>query len=164
MNDAAPDDSKTLMQRVEKLAADKSHLQLVLRMINRISAASGLEDTVQSVLRNVLDVIGGQNIAIYYRIDQDLFFADVYGKKEKLDRIDDALVNAVFETRLPTEFVHDFRDTGMLAPEFTKAYTWAFPLFVGKDLFGVLKMESLHVDLHEWDQQFPAFLNYASLL
>ena len=158
------DDVMRLEARAAKLAADKSHLQLVIRMMNRIGAAPGLDDTIQSMLQNVLDVIGGQNVALYYQIDQDIFYADVCGKKMKLDQIDDALVKTVFETRTPTECEHDFHDTRMLAPEFTKAHTWVFPLLVGPDLIGIVKMDSLLVDIREWDPHLSTFFNYAALI
>ena len=158
------DDTVHLRQRMAKLAADKSHLQVVVRMMNRISAALGLDDTIQNMLQNVLEVIGGQNVAIYYQIDQDIFYADVYGKKSKIDHIDDDRVKSVFETRTPIEYEHDFQDTGMLAPEFAKAHTNVFPLLVGTDLLGVLRMEGLHVNLREWDPYLPTFFNYAALV
>jgi len=86
----------------------------------------------------------------------------VYGKQMKLEHIDDEQVRKAFEFRVPIEYEHDFSDTLMLTPEFTKAYTWAFPLLAGHDLIGVIKLENLHISMRELYSQQPAFFTYAA--
>lgn len=153
-----------LEERARTLAQEKSYLQLVMRLINRVSAASGLEDTVDCIMQNILDVIGGVNIILYYWIDGDIFSADVYGSKAKLAAIHDDLVLKVQFTREPIEVEHDFSDTRLTPPEFTNAYTWVYPLLVGNDLVGVLKMESLHIGMRTLYEQLPTFFNYTALV
>jgi len=153
-----------LEERARKLAQDKSYLQLVISLMNRVSAVSGLEDTVDCMLRNILNVVGGATISLYYLIDNELFFADVYGKKMQLAGIDDALVQKAMATCEPIEVEHAFSDTLMITPEFTKAYTWVYPLLVGPDLIGVFKMESLHLGMKELHQHLPTFFNFAALV
>jgi len=152
-----------LEERAKKLAREKSYLQLVMRLINRVSAVSGLDDTVNCMMRNILDVVGGGNIILYYRIDSDIFSADVYGNKTQLPLIEDELVLKVQTTREAIEVEHDFSDTRMTTPEFGKAYTWVYPLLVGQDLIGVLKMECLHIGMRELYQFLPSFFNYTAL-
>ena len=153
-----------LEERARTLAQEKSYLQLVMRLINRVSTASGLEDTVDCIMGNILDVIGGVNIILYYWIDGDIFSADVYGTKAKLDAINDELVLKVQTSREPIEVEHDFSDTRLTTPEFTNAYTWVYPLLVGNDLIGVLKMESLHIGMRTLYEQLPTFFNYTALV
>ncbi|MDA8429763.1 MAG: PAS domain S-box protein [Geobacteraceae bacterium] len=153
-----------LEQRANKLAREKSQLQLVMRLINRVNAASGLEDTVDCVLRNILDVVGGTTIVLYYWIDSDLFSVDVYGTKTRLEAIDDEQVQQVVASHEPVELEHDFSDTRMTTPGFSHAYTWIYPLVVGKDLIGVLKMESLHIRMCELYKHLTAFFNYTALV
>jgi len=152
-----------LEERARKLAREKSYLQLVMRLINRVSAVSGLDDTINCMMRNILDVVGGGNIILYYRIDSEIYSADVYGKKTQLSAIEDELVLKVQTTREPVEVEHDFSDTRMTTPEFGKAYTWVYPLLVGQDLIGVLKMECLHIGMRELYQFLPSFFNYTAL-
>ena len=54
-----------LKARAQHNAMEKSYLELVIRLMNRVSTASGLEDTVDCMLRNILDVIGGTDIILY---------------------------------------------------------------------------------------------------
>jgi len=152
-----------LEERAKKLAREKSYLQLVMRLINRISAVSGLDDTIDCMMRNILDVVGGGNIILYYQIDSDIFSADVYGNKTQLSAIEDELVLKAQTTREPVEIEHDFSDTRMTTPEFGKAYTWVYPLLVGQDLIGVLKLECLHIGMRELYQFLPSFFNYTAL-
>ncbi|GAM10799.1 non-motile and phage-resistance protein [Geobacter sp. OR-1] len=153
-----------LKERAAKSSMDKSYLQLVIRLMNRVSAVSGLEDTVDCMLRNILDVIGGANIILYYFIDSDIFSADAYGKRLRLDTIDDDLVQRVIVTKEPVEAEHPFSDTMMQTPEFTKAYTWVYPLLVGPDLVGVFKMESLHIGVRDLYQYLPTFFSFVALV
>lgn len=152
-----------LEERAKKLAREKSYLQLVMRLINRISAVSGLDDTIDCMMRNILDVVGGGNIILYYQVDSDIFSADVYGNKTQLSAIEDELVLKAQTTREPVEIEHDFSDTRMTTPEFGKAYTWVYPLLVGQDLIGVLKLECLHIGMRELYQFLPSFFNYTAL-
>lgn len=151
-------------ERARKLAQEKSYLQLVMRLINQVSAASGLEGTVDCMMRNILDVVGGTNIVLYYWIDGDIFSADVYGAKTKLDSIEDELVQQAAASSAAIEVEHDFGDTQMMTAEFGKAYTWAYPLLVGSDLVGILKMENLHIGMRELYEQLPIFFNYTALV
>lgn len=160
----ARDELEHLETRARKSSMDKSYLQLVIRLMNRVSAASGLEDTVDSMLRNILDVMGGANIILYYWIDSEIFYADVFGRKVRLDTIDDDLVRQVIASGEAAEFEHPFSDTMMLTPEFTKAYTWVYPLQVGTDLVGVFKMESLHIGMRDLYQYLPTFFRFVSLV
>ncbi len=153
-----------LESRLRKLAEDKSHLQLVIQLMNRMSAVPGLENTIENMLRAVGDVIGGVNLILYYRVDGEVHYADFCGIKKRLDSIEDDLVEQAFSTREPVEHVHPFSDTRMLTPEFSKAYTWAVPLLVGSEVIGVLKMESLHLAMSELSHQLPTFFNYAALV
>lgn len=150
--------------RAKRLAHEKSYLQLVMRLINKVSAASGLEDTVDCVMRNILDVVGGTNIILYYWIDGHLFSADVYGNKMQPDLIDDELVQKALATREPVELEHDFSDTRMTTTEFGSAYTWVYPLLVGSDLIGVFKMENLHIGMRDLYGQLPIFFKYVAMV
>jgi PAS domain S-box-containing protein len=158
------DELEHLQERTKKLAEEKSYLQLAIHLMNRISAAPGLDNTIEAMLKSILDVIGATNIILYYQIDNSLYYADVFGKRMLVHQIDDALVQQVFDTRQPVEDEHAFANTQMLTPEFTKAYTWVFPLLVGRELIGVLKMENLHLGTRGLHQQLPTFFHYAALV
>ncbi|MHB0913656.1 MAG: GAF domain-containing protein [Armatimonadota bacterium] len=153
-----------LQERIGKLAREKSQLQLIVSLMSRISAVPGLDNTIDSVLKGTMDVVGGTNITLYYKTDNELFYTDVLGKKMKVDKIDDTLVRKVFETRKPIESELPFEETKMIAPEFSKAYTWVFPLIVADDLIGVFKLENLHIGMREFRRQLPIFFDYAALI
>jgi PAS domain S-box-containing protein len=155
---------ENLEERAKKLAVDKSYLQLIIRLMSKINAIPGLDNTVENMLRNIVDVIGGTNIILYYVIDQDVYYADVYGERKKLAEITDGLVQEVMKTRQPMEFEHEFGDTQMMTPEFSKAYTWIVPLVVGSELIGVFKMENLNIAIRDLYQQLPVFFAYAALV
>jgi PAS domain S-box-containing protein len=158
----AKDELAQLHERISKLSWDKSYLQLIINLMNKVNAAQGLDNMVETLLSNILYVIGGTNIILYYRIDSDHYYADLMGKKMKLDQIDDDLVRKTFESGEPLEIEHDFGDTHMLPPEFTKAYTWVFPLQSGSELIGVIKLENLHIDMREFYGMLSTLFTYVA--
>ncbi|TAN42538.1 MAG: PAS domain S-box protein [Nitrospirae bacterium] len=152
-----------LEERAKKLAVEKSNLALINSMMIRLSAVTGLENTVVNMLRIIMDTIGGSN-HIVYAVDSYIYYADVYGKTIKLDNIEDDLVKKAFETHGFVEVAHAFSDTMMMTPEFTKASTCAVPLMVGHEVAGVLKMENMHISVRELREQFMPFFNYAAII
>ena len=157
-------DLTDLRQRAMKLAQEKSYLLLINQLMSKLGAAAGLENTIETMLKVIVESIGGTNIILYYVIDKDIYYADVYGKKQKLENIADTLVQQVFDTREYVEAESEFNDTQLLMPEFTKAWTWVFPLCVGDEVIGVLKMENLHIATRELQEQLPIFFNYTALI
>jgi PAS domain S-box-containing protein len=153
-----------LEERVKKLAMEKSYLQLVTRLLDELSAASGLENTIDKMLLTTLQNIGSTSIKIYYVIDNDIYYADVFGKKNKLEAIDDAPVKKVFETRMFIELEEPFSATQMTTPEFTKSNTWIFPLLVGQDIIGVCKMEGMLIAARQIQPYLQTFFNHVTLI
>jgi signal transduction histidine kinase/DNA-binding response OmpR family regulator len=153
-----------LKERAKKLALDKSYQQLVMQLMSKISEVSGLENVIDNMLHSIVDVIGGANLILYYKIDDHIFYADVYGIKKQLAQLDDERLATAFMTGEAIEYEHDFSDTQMLTPAFTHAYTWIYPLKVGIKVIGVFKMQSLHIGMSELTKQLPLFFNYAALI
>jgi|GEM_PF-4875313 len=166
MSDLLPDSSpevERLRERVRKLALEKSYFQLVMQMIMRIGSAPGLSGVIDNLLACTMEILGGSNIKLYYRIDEALFYADALGERRQLAKLDDAAVARVFAHGQPEEIEGEFADTLLTTPEFTKAYTWLYPLAVGESVLGVLKAENLHIDMRRLYSQLPSFFNFAAL-
>ncbi|MCG3196027.1 MAG: Sensor histidine kinase RcsC [bacterium] len=153
-----------LEERLKKLAADKSHLQLIIHLMNRVGSVSGLENTIGGLLRAIGEVIGGLDLVLYYWIDGKPRMADLQGGDEPLASIEDELVRTALESRAPVEEERPFRETRMLTPEFSRGYTWAVPLLVGSEVVGVLKMEGLHVAIRDLSPTLPTFFSFAALV
>jgi PAS domain S-box-containing protein len=155
-----------LEERLRKLAAEKSNLQLVNQMMQRLSSVSGLTNTIEQILQIVVDHIGGTNLILYYFIDQQLFFCDLYGKRGTLDKdsLSDTQLAEVLASGKMLEYAHEFSHTQLLTSHFTSAWTCLCPLMVGADLLGVLHMENLHVASRSLQPQLSVFMNFAALI
>ena len=114
-------------------------------------------------MKSIVEVIGGRNALLYYFVDDQIFYSDLFGNKKRLPAIDDPFVQEVVRTGKPNERQHDFAEAAMFTPEFSKAYTWAEPLQVGAELIGVLKLESLHISRCDLDPQISTFFSYVAL-
>jgi len=164
MTTIAQDELENLRERARKLAMEKSYLQIVNDLMMKLSAVAGLENTVDGITRLLLENIGGSNVSVYYQLDNDWYFADVYGNRRTLTGIDDDLAQASFVSRKFMETASDFEKTRMMTPEFTKASTWAMPLIVGQECIGVLKMNDMLMKAEEVRSQLKPFINYAALV
>lgn len=153
-----------LRKRVEKLALEKSYLQLIADLVTRISSGTGLENTIDNLLLTVMDNIGGSNVAIYYTLDREYFYADIFGKRLRLTKIDDPDVQKVLETREPVESKDDISKTHMTTPGLKNAITWTFPLLAAKEIIGVFKIENIVISVSDVKKLLNLFFNYVALI
>ena len=155
---------EVLEHRVKKLAQEKSNLQLMISLMAELNTVSGLENTVEVLLRSSFNHIGGSNMCIYYYIGDALYYADVFGKRVKLSGIDDPFVREVFEERRGAIYEQESVDSSMKTFYSSKATTGAFPLLAGQDIIGVCKIEGIILPLQEMLDQFQVFFNYAAFI
>jgi len=151
-------------QRADRLAAEKSSLQLVTTMMNRLSALPGLENTVQNLLELVVDSIGGTNAELYYFIDDTVWYTNLEGIKQEGVSIADPLLQEALQAGQPVHTSHDFQNTLMHTRNFASASSWAVPLQTGESLVGVFKIENMHLDSGELLPNLGAFFRYAALI
>jgi PAS domain-containing protein len=153
-----------LQERLRKLASDKSYLQLVIHMMNRLGGVATLEIVVVAIPGIILDSIGGTNVKLYYFIDQNIYCCNAFRNSKQSEIIDDEMVLNAKNSMQGVFYKHDFSDTMMLTHEFEKAWDWAYPLCVKSEVIGVVKMENLHVGVDEWREYLPIFFGYCALL
>jgi len=101
---------------------------------------------------------------LYYIIEGHIYAVDVFGKKWKVDVLEDGHVAQVMENKTPMLLEHDFTDSMMKTPDFTKSWDWIYPLLVDSQIIGVLKMENLFAGMEGWETQMPIFFNYVALV
>ncbi len=153
-----------LNERLRRLAADKAYLQLVNHLMTRLSTLPGLDDLIQGFLQCVSDTIGGTNVLLYYWIKGVLHRTDVYGNRCEPDGIDDPGVDEVAINLRPLQIEHDTVSAKMRPSAMVGAWTWIYPLAVGEDLVGVLKIENLHMSSREMQAYLPNFFAFAAAL
>ncbi|MGD9732152.1 MAG: ATP-binding protein [Desulfamplus sp.] len=159
------DEFERLKNRNKKLAKEKASLQFYVNLINQMSSAPGLDNTIEMMLKHILNIMGGTNLILYYIIDDKIFYADVYGRKMKIDKIDDELVSKAFETGMALESDNAYIDSMMLNNiNLTDANCFVFPLMVGKELIGVFKIESLRLVVLQLHEELPSFFNFVALI
>jgi len=159
-----PEEIERLQKRARKLAIEKSWLQLIISLMNKLSINPGLENTINNLLTSVVEVIGGTNTTIHYLIDDKIYYADLLGTKKQLDIIEDQQVLEVLNTGLLLEIENDFSQTLMKTAEFSKSWTWLYPLKLGNETIAVIKIENMHMGTYELSAILPTFFNYAALI
>ena len=153
-----------LRVRLRRLAEEKSTLQLITRLVERLNPMSGVEDLVRGLLHSILETIGGTNIKLYYWIENELHYIDFTGTNQVLSMIDDPLVAEAAERR---EFIEQSTSIdatllqGSVAPI---ARTWVFPLAVGSSLVGVIKLENVHIGGDSLRTLLPVFFSHTALI
>ncbi len=155
---------ENLGEHVRELTADKVNLELIFELIKRTSTISGLDTIIDCILQYVANTTGGENVILYYKIDDALFYSDVHGKKTSITHLHDPLVNNVFETGEPLDSVVSTNGTPTQSAQVPRRYDRAIPLQFQFQTTGVLKMENLPDSGFELTHQLPIFFNTVSLM
>ncbi|HIJ94309.1 MAG TPA: DUF1638 domain-containing protein [Desulfuromonadales bacterium] len=151
-------------QRANRLAGEKSYLQLVNSMMNRLSALPGLENTLNNLLELVVDSLGGTDAVIYYYVDGSIHYADLKGGHGVAENIADPLVCEALQSGQLTQQDCKFSDTMMHTRIFSSASTWLVPLIAGNSTIGLFKIENMHLDSEQFLPNLGAFFSYAALI
>jgi PAS domain S-box-containing protein len=158
------EENERLHARLRRLADEKSNLQLVVRLIEQLNPLPGIKDMIYAMLHNIVETIGGTDIKLYYWIEGELHYAAFFGESRILPSIDDPLVVKVVAS---SEFIEERGnvDNALLQGEVAPgAWTWVFPLLVGKELIGVIKLENLHLSSASLRTYLPIFFSHAALI
>jgi signal transduction histidine kinase/CheY-like chemotaxis protein len=153
-----------LRARVRRLAEEKSNLQLVLSLLERLDLQPGVEAMISSMLFSIVESIGGTNIKLYYWIDTTLHYADFFGERKVLDSLDDSLVTQVLESHKFIEVATDVNGALLQGDFVPGAWIWIFPLLVGNELVGIIKLENLHISGASLRNYLPVFFRHAALI
>jgi PAS domain S-box-containing protein len=163
-DNASAAEIQQLKNRINKLADEKSHLQLIINLIERLNPLQGLEEMLRGMLHSIVDVIGGTNIKLYYWIETELHYVDFLGERKMLQAIDDDVVAEVEKSHAFVE-ISESSERNLMQGEFVPgAWTWAFPLLAGQELIGIIKLENLHISAFSLRKDLPVFFNHAALI
>jgi len=149
--------------RLRRLAADKSHLELILHMVNKIGVTSDLDSFAGLLATNFMNVIGGISFTLFYRFEGETLAIDDQGRKSVFVPEAFGDVVSVMQSRSTMETAGDFADTQMTTPAFTQAYTWVVPLVAGEDLVGAMKIEHLHISMADIGPHLQTLFTYIAL-
>jgi signal transduction histidine kinase/FixJ family two-component response regulator len=155
---------ENLKFRVRRLAEDKSYLQLILRMIEQINPIDGVHDMVDSMLHSIVESIGGTNIKIWFWVESRIHYASFLEGSQTVTDINDELVNQVINTREFIESSSDSAEALLVGDVQPGAWTWCFPLMVGQELIGVIKLENVHITGTNLRNYLPIFFSHAALI
>jgi signal transduction histidine kinase/DNA-binding response OmpR family regulator len=153
-----------LRAKVRRLVEEKSTLQLVLSLIERLDTKPGIKDLINSMLCSIVDSVGGTNIKLYYWIGKTLHYVDFLGTETVLIEIDDPLVAQVVNERKFVEVSTDSGDALLHGDVVPDAWIWTFPLLVNDELIGVIKIENLHIGGLALQSFLPVFFRHAALI
>lgn len=165
VNESAPSQAELdLKIRMRRLVEEKSSLQLVLSLIERLDLQPGIDAVINSMLYSIIESIGGTNIKLYYLMDDCVHYVDFMGERKILTEPDDIQVKQVFETHEFIEVLTSSENALLQGDIIPGAWIWAFPLLVGTELIGVIKIENLHIGGASLRSFLPVFFRHAALI
>lgn len=153
-----------LENRVRKLSEEKANLYLILHMVDLLNPIAGVESLLDSLMTALCGSLGGSNVEIYYLDEGEIHYANLYGERHILEKIDDPLVDEVFQKHRFTEQSSDAKHTLLRGNVSAVACTWVMPLMVGKELIGVIKMTDMLGTAKMRDYLTPFFSHMALIL
>lgn len=153
-----------LQARVSNLAEEKSYLQLILRMIEQLNPIPGPHDMVGNMLASIIETIGGTNARIWYWIEGQLYYADFLGERRRVAGIDDPVACEVADTGRFIEVRGGENDSLMRGDCVPGAWIWGFPLDLGAERVGIIKLENVHIVGTQLRKYLPIFFSHAALI
>ena len=162
----APSESDVvrMQERLRKLAEEKSTLQLIISLTEQLNPLPGISEMVDSMLKNIIKTIGGTNIQIWYWVDKELHAVELNGKNEIVTGIDDPIAAQVVKSRSFIEVCGSPADSLLYGDVIPEAWTWGFPLLVGKELIGVVKIKNIHMSGEAMRKYLPFFFRHLALI
>ena len=160
------DELERLKNRIKSLSHEKAQLQLLYELISQLSPGAGLKKTIQSILHLLMNTIGGTNLIIYYKLDNNWYSLDINGEENIIITFDDPLVKQAIENK---NFIEgpgvDSLMTNVPSGSISDGITWHFPLIIGQEIIGVIKLEGIRMLFDEnIRKQLQVFINYISLV
>ncbi|MDD1621246.1 MAG: ATP-binding protein [Methylococcaceae bacterium] len=154
-----------LENRVRKLSEEKANLYLVLHMVEQLNPIAGVEGLLQSLMSALCSSLGGTSVEIYYYLEEgEIHYANLFGDRLVVERIEDPLVADVFQHHRFIEQQSDLGHTLLKDNVAAVACTWVMPLLVGKDILGVIKMSDLVGTAQMREYLSPFFAHMALIL
>jgi signal transduction histidine kinase len=154
-----------LENRVRKLSEEKANLYLVLHMVEQLNPVAGVEGLLQSLMSTLCNSLGGTNVEIYYYLEEgEIHYANLFGDRRVVERIEDPLVAEVFKHHRFIEQQSDLGHTLLKDNVAAVACTWVMPLLVGNELLGVIKMSDLVGTAQMREYLAPFFAHMALIL
>ncbi len=154
-----------LQQRITDASRRKAHLELINRMLTRLTDVSGLEDMIRHILNTLMETIGAANIALYHLIGDQFIYNDIYGNNRIVETLEDEYLLQALESLTPlripttTNLGLPTGPTGLGATE-----TWLFPLLARDRVIGIVVMEDMQLLDEQIMREIQPFFTYASLM
>jgi diguanylate cyclase (GGDEF)-like protein/PAS domain S-box-containing protein len=164
MPDSADELNDSLRQRIRHLAEEKSYLQLTLRMIEQLNPLAGVHDMVGHMLHSIVESIGGTDVKIWYWVDEQLRYASVLGEDTIADGINDPIALQVASSHCFIEERSDTANALLMGEVIPGAWHWCFPLLLGNELIGIIKLENINIASNSLRNYLPIFFSHASLI
>ncbi|MEW6679076.1 MAG: PAS domain-containing protein [Pseudomonadota bacterium] len=146
------------------LEENQTNFQLLMQLMGNINPLDGLENMLRALLDSIVDILGGTNVRLWYRREKQICYLDFLGEARLLAEIDDPQARQAAEEREPVE-LHPGAEGAQLRDDTLRStWTWAFPLLVGNELVGVIKLENLRIHGNALDNYLPLFFNHVALI
>jgi diguanylate cyclase (GGDEF)-like protein/PAS domain S-box-containing protein len=143
---------------------DRTYIQLLMQLMGNIDPLAGLDTQLQTLLKHIVETLGCTNVRLWYQREKQISYLDFLGKNRQLTEIDDALANQAAEERQPVALQGSTGEAPPGGDLFSGSWTWAFPLLVGKELAGVIKLENLRIHGNALGNFLPLFFNHVALI
>lgn len=159
-----------LKERLKRVSREKANLQMGVNLINQVADAAGATDTtgpadvISQILRILMGVIGGSNMAVYYEADGRWHYTDILGTRKSLDEIDDELVKAAVERQVFLK-AKETGDSRLAVAGLSADYeTWVYPLSVQGVFFAAIRLQGLAIEHAHYQANIDPFIQYAALV
>lgn len=153
-----------LRERLRELSRQKSRVELINVMYDRISRASGLDEVIDTILAVLLESVGGLNLVLYHYRDGCWHSRDIYNRTTESGELADPLLRDVVANGRYLEIdSSSAQEQRRLLPENCE-YLWIFPLWAKERVIGAVRMEGMLLNTLNIRGDLETFFLYAALI
>ncbi len=152
---------REMLERLDRLSREKADLEIFSELSIRLSRSIGLSEAVESILTSIMNLIGGINVTLYYRVFDKWHLADVYGRREENDYLEDPLVKSAIDRNAFSEESYSIQEA-FRSDYYSDGKVWVFPFSTDRRPFGAVKIEGILVHSKAIRDQLEIFIDYAA--
>jgi PAS domain S-box-containing protein len=146
----------TIETRLASLAKQKAKLELINRMLIRLSSVSGMENVSNHILTTLMETIGCANLILCYGAEGKWHFRTSNGKDSTTVELGDQRVIRALDTMEPLLLNETYASSA--------TQTWVFPLISRGRPIGAVVMEGMFLTDQSIFQELLPFFTYAALM
>ncbi len=157
--------NQKLKARMRHLSEEKANLSLIHHLMEVLILTDvGIDSMLENLMTGLAECVGGTGIEVYYWEGNSLHYANLFGQRTVLKKIEDPLIEEIFVHKNFIERTASLATTGLHNTITTMAWDWVIPLVINEQIIGAIKISNMLGSAQMRAYLIPFFRHLALIL